>query len=49
MRFTVKWKNYSECTTESWFDLKNNVAFHSYLRKHNMDQLIPARFYKNSY
>jgi len=41
LKFFIKWQNYEQIYTETWFNLKNCEVFHEYLRKNKMNKLIP--------
>ena len=48
LMFKVRWLGYSpnEDTWESYQHLKDNIVFHAYCRKHELEYLIPICYYE---
>ena len=48
LTFKVRWLGYSsnEDTWESYQNLKDNIVFHDYCRKHELEYLIPICYHK---
>ena len=44
MQFEVKWVGYPTTTLETWGNLCDNKALHDYLKKRNLQKLIPQKF-----
>ena len=50
LSFLVKWLGYDASwnSWEPWANLRRTVPLHDYLRRHNMEKLIPQEFLKKS-